>query len=261
MAVPRVGIVVPTIGNRESYLLQSLASIRANADVFILLVHPPKYNPSETVLKLCDDAIVEDKQGLPSAINFGIANLPKNCTYVSWLGDDDLLVENTVEILANRLDEDPSLTFIYGGCTYIDSDGNTIGSNLSGTWAMKIIKFGPDLIPQPGALFRRSSYEQVGGVSTSYKFAFDHDLFLRLLRIGPGAYFNSRVSAFRWHPNSLSVSQRKFAVREASKIRLAHQYWFYRKFLLPWEILIQFLTLHAGNIVNFRIKNTKSISQ
>lgn len=261
MAVPRVGIVVPTIGNRESYLLQTLASIRANADVFILLIHSPEYNPSKSVLELCDDAIVEDKQGLPSAINFGIANLPKNCTYVSWLGDDDLLVENTVEILANRLDVDPSLTFVYGGCTYIDSAGKPIGSNQSGTWAMKVIKFGPDLIPQPGSLFRRSSYEQVGGVSTSYKFAFDHDLFLKLLRIGTGAYLNLIVSAFRWHPNSLSVSQRKFAVREASKIRLAHQHWLYRKLFLPWEIFIRFLTLHAGNIVNLRIKIEKLFFQ
>ncbi len=260
MTAPRVGIVVPTIGNRETYLLQTLASIRANADVYILLIHSHEYNPSKSVLELCDDAIVEDKQGLPSAINFGIANLPKNCTYVSWLGDDDLLVENTVEILADRLDVDPLLTFVYGGCTYIDSDGRPIGSNQSGTWAMKVIKFGPDLIPQPGSLFRRSSYEQVGGVSTSYEYAFDHDLFLKLLRIGPGAYLDSMVSAFRWHPNSLSVSQRKFAVREASKIRLAHQHWFYRKFFLPWETLIQFLTLYAGNIVNLRIKITKLVS-
>ena len=260
MTTPRVGIVVPTIGNRETYLLQTLASIRANANVYILLVHSPKFNPSESVLELCDEAIVEDAQGLPSAINFGIANLPKNCVYVSWLGDDDLLIENTVAILADHLDVDPSLTFIYGGCTYIDSEGKTIGLNRSGTWAMKIIKFGPDLIPQPGSVFRRSSYEQVGGVSTSYKFAFDHDLFLKLLRIGPGAYFNSIVSAFRWHPNSLSVSQRKFAVREASKIRIKYQHRVYPRFFLPWEILIQFLTLHAGTLVNLRIKITKLFS-
>jgi len=260
VTTPRVGIVVPTIGNRETYLLQSLASIRANANVYILLVHSPKYNPSESVLELCDEALVEDNQGLPSAINFGIANLPKNCVYVSWLGDDDLLIENTVAILADHLDVDPSLTFIYGGCSYIDSEGKTIGSNRSGTWAMKIIKFGPDLIPQPGSVLRRSSYEQVGGVSTSYKFAFDHDLFLKLLRIGPGAYFNSIVSAFRWHPNSLSVSQRKFAVREASKIRIEYQHRIYPRFFLPWEILIQFLTLHAGTLVNLRIKIAKLFS-
>ena len=260
MTVPRVGIVVPTIGNRETYLLQTLSSIKSNTNVYILLVHSPGYSPSQAVLELCDNAIVEDKQGLPSAINFGITNLPKNCLYVSWLGDDDLLIENTVAILADRLDLDPSLTFVYGGCTYIDSEAKTIGLNRSGTWAMRIIKFGPDLIPQPGSLFRRSSYEQVGGVSTSYKFAFDHDLFLKLLRIGTGAYLNSIVSAFRWHPSSLSVSQRKFAVKEASEIRIAHQQWVYGSFFLPWERLIRFLTLHAGTMVNIRIKIAKLFS-
>lgn len=260
MTVPRVGIVVPTIGNREAYLLQTLASIRANTNVYTLLIHSPEYNPSESVLKLCDEAIVEDKQGLPSAINFGISNLPKNCLYVGWLGDDDLLMENTVTVLAERLDVDPSLTFVYGGCTYIDSDGKTIGLNRSGTWAMRIVKFGPDLIPQPGSLFRRNSYEQVGGVSDSYKFAFDHDLFLKLLRIGPGAYLNSIVSAFRWHPSSLSVAQRKLAVKEASEIRVAHQHWVYRRFFQTWERLIRFLTLHAGNAVNIKIKIAKLFS-
>lgn len=260
MTTPRVGIVVPTIGNRATYLLQTLASIRANTDVYILLVHSPEYDPSKSVLELCDAAIVEDKQGLPYAINFGIANLPKSCVYVSWLGDDDLLINNTVAILADRLDADSSLTFIYGGCAYIDSKGEIIGLNPSGGWAMRILKFGPDLIPQPGSLFRRISYDQVGGVSTSYKFAFDHDLFLKLLQIGRGAYFNSIVSAFRWHPNSLSVSQRKIAVREASNIRMAHQHWIYRRFFSWWEILIRYLTLHAGTMINFRTKITKLFS-
>lgn len=257
MTTPRVGIVVPTIGDREIYLVQTLRSVKANPNVYVLLVHSPKYVPSEAVRELCDKAIVEEKQGLSSAINFGVEKLPESCVYVGWLGDDDLLIENTVVLLAERLDANPSLTFVYGGCTYIDAGGNTIGLNRSGTWAMRLSKFGPDLIPQPGSLFRRSSFEQVGGVSNSYKFAFDHDLFLNLLCIGPGAYLNLIVSAFRWHPSSLSVSQRRLAVKEASEIRLAHQHWIYRKFFMPWERLVRFLTLYAGTVVSFRVKLMK----
>ena len=209
--------------------------------------------PSESVVNLCDVTLIEAKPGLSSAINYGISNLPKSCEYITWLGDDDLLIGNSVINLVEVLDSNPSVTFIYGGCTYIDSDGDEIGSNPSGKWAMKLIKFGPDLIPQPGSLIRRNVFDKVNGVSESYKYAFDQDLFLKLLEVGPGMHINLTVSAFRWHPNSLSVSQRKAAVKEASKVRMAHRARKTRAFTFLAEPLIQFITLQAGRLVNMRI--------
>ena len=241
------------MGVREEYLLQTLNSIRSSENIYVLLIHPSRYVPSESVVNLCDVTLIEAKPGLSSAINYGISNLPKSCEYIAWLGDDDLLIGDSVINLVEVLDSNPSVTFIYGGCTYIDSDGDEIGSNPSGKWAMKLIKFGPDLIPQPGSLIRRNVFDKVNGVSESYKYAFDQDLFLKLLEVGPGMHINLTVSAFRWHPNSLSVSQRKAAVKEASKIRMAHRTRKTRAFTFLAEPLIQFITLQAGRLVNMRI--------
>lgn len=253
MGNSRVGIVVPTLGLREEYLLQTLNSIKSSENIHVLLIHPARYVPSESVFNLCDVTLTEAKPGLSSAINFGISNLPKSCEYVTWLGDDDLLIGNSVFDLVKVLDSNPSVTFVYGGCTYIDSNGDEVGSNPSGKWAMKLIKFGPDLIPQPGSLIRRSVFEKVNGVSESYKYAFDQDLFIKLLEVGSGMHVNLTVSAFRWHPNSLSVSQRKGAVKEASKIRMARRTRKTRAFTWLAELLIQFVTLQAGRLVNMRI--------
>ena len=129
-----------------------------------------------------------------------------------------------------------------------------------GKLALFLIKCGPDLIPQPGALIRRSSYIQVGGVSSEYKYAFDQDLFLKLLKVGEAIHLNTMVSSFRWHSESLSVSQRRNAVQEASAIRVRNFGKLGRVFGIFSEPLVRFATLNSAALVNFKAKSLKQIN-
>ncbi|MBW8870871.1 MAG: hypothetical protein JF618_01400, partial [Leifsonia sp.] len=55
---------------------------------------------------------------------------------------------------------------MYGGCDYIDENGAKVWQNNSGPWAAPLLRIGPDLVPQPGSLFRRSAVEEVGELRT-----------------------------------------------------------------------------------------------
>ena len=248
--IRKTGIVVPTLGTRPEYLRKSLQSIKASGNPYILVVAPGSTNLSELQREgLIDQIQLDAELGLSAAIDSGIRALPKEVEYVNWLGDDDLLMPGALALSETELDQNPSLSFVFGGCEYIDSSGRKIWENKSGQWAGLLLKFGPDLIPQPGALIRKSSYEQVGGLDRRYHLAFDLDLFLKLSKVGKHKYLGLTQAKFRWHESSLSVSQRQKAVREASQIRVSHLPTPIRNLSWIWEPIVRIVTLTSGRLL------------
>jgi GT2 family glycosyltransferase len=98
-------------------------------------------------------------------------------------------------------------------------------------------------------LFRRSAFEQVGGLAKIYDWAFDFDLLLKLKKSGKLRFINMTLSSFRWHPQSLSVEYRAISVAEASKVRVSHLPALLRPFSFLWEWPVRTATLIAGNRV------------
>jgi GT2 family glycosyltransferase len=254
--IQRVGIVVPTLGNRPDYLEQCLRSIRAAGEAHILLVAPTSLQTSALEsASLIDSVVIDAGGGLASAINQGIRALPESVEYTNWLGDDDLLIAGSLKNSVQVLDSDPNGVMTFGACEYIDGKGQTVWANGSGQWAVPLLRFGPDLIPQPGALFRRSAFDKVGGLKTDLGWAFDFDLFIRLSKLGKLRFLNQTLAKFRWHPESLSVEHRKKSVAEASQVRVSHLPAFLRPISFLWEYPVQQATLIAGKRVTAKAKS------
>ena len=256
---PKVGIVVPTLGVRPDYLQECLNSIRGAGEAFVVLVAPSAFDSSALKSAGLIDLFVEDpKSGLPQAINAGMKALPSNIEFVNWLGDDDFLSVESLRATSKVLESDPKIHFVFGSCDYVDPEGNAIWSNKSGPWAVPLLRFGPDLIPQPGALFRRSSFEQVGGLDPKFGWAFDFDLFIKLSKLGKAKFLNQTLASFRWHPQSLSVEFRKKSVAEASAVRVIHLPKILRPIAFIWEAGVRQATLFAGGRVS-AIANRKQV--
>lgn len=250
---PRVGIVVPTLGERPEYLEQCLRSIRAAGDAHICLVGPKDLDSKNLFSQELIDQVTPDAGGgLASAINAGIASLPETVEYFNWLGDDDLLKPGAIEVARDALATDSGVVAVYAACDYIDDSGAQIWTNKSGKWASRILRFGPDLIPQPGALIRRSAFENIGRLSNNFGWAFDFDMFIKLSKVGKLTYLPVTLASFRWHPDSLSVGQRRKSVSEASEVRKAHLPKLLRAVSELWEFPIRELTYRAGLRVSQR---------
>jgi hypothetical protein len=227
--------------------MKCLISIRAAGDAFVVLVAPIEFDSSALESAGLIDMYLEDsKSGLPSAINAGIKSLPSEIEFVNWLGDDDLLAVDSLRVTSQTLESDSDLQFVFGSCDYIDPEGNVIWTNNSGPWAVPLLRFGPDLIPQPGALFRRSSFERVGGLDSKFGWAFDFDLFIKLSKLGKAKFLKRTLASFRWHPQSLSVEFRRKSVAEASSVRVAHLPKALRPISFLWEAVVRQATLFAG---------------
>ena len=253
--VIKTGVVVPTLGTRTELLLGCLNSIRLAGDSFIQLVAPISFDAEPLITSgLIDGVSLDPKSGLAKAINLGIAELPREIMYATWLGDDDLLKSSAVTLCEQVLEESPVTVLVYGNCEYIDAEGNAIWKNSFGKVASKLIRVGPCLIPQPGSLFRRNVFENIGGLDATYGWAFDFDLFIRFSKQGSMKYIDKDLASFRWHSDSLTVKQRRDSVREASMARSRNQSVILRTIMRPIEPLIQLATLHGPRL--FKQKNS-----
>jgi GT2 family glycosyltransferase len=257
----RIGIVVPTIFSRPQYLPLAVKTIRDSGDCFLLLASPtPSSEAQELVAQLSESGQIDshliETSGLPLAekINEALRALPADCEYIGWLGDDDILLPGALEAAAKVLDENPEVVMVYGGCDYISPSGDVLFTNSSSEFAAKLLSFGPQLIPQPGSLWRRDSFEKVGGLSAEFNLAFDFDLFLKLAKVGELRFIPQTLAQFRWHPDSLSVKRRWVSVSEASRVRRRHYKGPTRALWPLWEPLVMLATWFAGKLVTQRAR-------
>lgn len=247
---PRTTIVVPTLGQRPEFLSLSLRSIRAAGDAYVLMVAPAGFDAAKLIAAgLIDEKIDETGRSLAAAINQAFAAVPDSTEFLTWLGDDDLLRPGSLTITSDFLAAHPKSSAVYGGCDYIDENGTQVWKNDSGRWAAPLLRFGPDLVPQPGSLFRRSSVQQVGELRTDLGWAFDFDFFIRLSKVGRLSYLRQTLADFRWHSDSLSVGQRADSVREASVVRRSHLPAWLRPVSVLWEGPVRWATFRASALV------------
>ena len=249
--MPAVGVVVPTIGERPQYLDITLKSIREAGDSYIVLVGRKGFDASSYQNSgLVDLYIDELETSVPNKINQGFKALPEKIEYITWIGDDDLLAPGSLSFAVSALSQPEKPVLVFGHCQYIDSEGNDVLVKRSGSWAVPLLRFGPQLIPQPSAVFRRDAFERVGGLSDKFEFAFDFDLFLKLTKDGKTVFVDKILSSHRWHATSLTYSRRWDSVKEASAVRTSNLTSLLRVLSFLWEIPIMLITYLAGNTLS-----------
>ena len=242
----QVGIIVPTLGTRGEYFAICLQSLKDSNVGHVCIVCPSHVD----LTKFIEDGLVHQKvddpgKGLASAINTGVMSLPQYVSVINWLGDDDYVNPNSMQTALSILTANESTVMVYGSCTYVDQNNKAVWQNRSGSFAAKILRFGPCLIPQPGALIKRRAFVMAGGLNESLGWAFDLDLFIKLSKLGTLKYTRFNLASFRWHSESLTVSHRRNSVQEASRVRVSHLQPLTRYLSFLWEPIICSLTFHS----------------
>ncbi len=253
-----MGFVVPTLGNRISYLEQLLNSLDTLKYKYqIVVVGPTTFFPIFTDRFRYNSKLIflqDPLLGLPAAINYGFKKL--NSTYWNWIGDDDLIEANGVSDLIFNFRSNPSASFIYGKCMYIDQNTKEIFINNSSKFASSLIKYGPNLIPQPSCIFRSDLTKNIGGLSDRYKYAFDQDFIHRMLLINKPLYHSVLASKYRWHTETLTNKNWASASKESLEIRLNYSRSFSIRRILIYLFFIPTMGMQFLSRTLFRLKST-----
>jgi len=221
----KVLVVLPTLGDRIESLAETLRSVdaqRAQVDLTLVLVVPSAATAAVALGRSHGAVIVDDpRTGISPAINAGIA-VATDEEFYAWMGDDDLFRPGGLGALRALLDAAPDAVLAYGACDYIDPEGRVIGTSRAGRAARWLLPWGPDLIPHPGTMIRLDALRAIGCFDVSLKYAMDLDAFLSLRAHGRFVSTTSPVSAFRWHPDSLTVANRAASSAESEAVKTRH---------------------------------------
>lgn len=222
---PEILVVLPTLGDRLDFLaetLESVAAQRRTVPLSLVVVSPPTAEAARELALSYGATLIDDpRSGISAAINCGL-RARTNERYYAWIGDDDLFLEDGLSLLKRMLDSTPEAVVAYGGCDYIDPDGRLLWRSAAGRLAQVLLPWGPDLIPNPSAMIRLDALEEIGGFDEDLRFAMDLDAFLSLRKLGPFLSTRTSVSAFRWHPDSLTVSDRSGSSKESEAVKRRH---------------------------------------
>ena len=249
----RILVVLPTLGERLDTLEQTLASVeeqRRDVDLTLVMVLPGQAAEARELAKRHAAVLVEDPmKGISHAINLGI-EAGSDEEYYAWIGDDDLFLPNGLKTLQGLIEQRSDAVASFGACQYIDPDGKILRTNSAGRLAEWLLPWGPNLIPHPGSMIRLTALRRVGLFDEELKYAMDLDLFLKLRRTGHFISTRAPVSAFRWHPASLTVSARKKSSAESEMIKRRHLPRGLRAISPAWSIPVRWAASLAARSMN-----------
>ena len=257
MSAPEVLVVLPTLGDRLDTLRLSIESVneqRADLEVTLIVVAPRQAAEARALATSLGAVVVDDpKVGISAAINCGLDTRTTE-KYYAWVGDDDLIRPGGLAKLRSVIETEPGTVLAFGGCDYIDPEGRTITVSNAGRLATLLLSWGPDLIPHPGTMIKLDALQEIGGFDPSLRYAMDLDAFLKLRKYGSFAWTRTPVSAFRWHPDSLTVANRLDSSREAESVKRRHLPRAIRPISGLWHRPVRWASAFAAGRVNARAR-------
>jgi putative flippase GtrA len=248
----RILVVIPTLGERLVTLPRTLASIRNQARALIdLVIVTNNLTPELSALaELYHARVIVHPGHISAAVNAGFAQASKHHKYAGWLGDDDMLRPDALDTASALLERHPAAVVSYGACDYVDINGELLFNRRPPFNAPTLLQLIPGLIKQEACLFRLSALRKVGGLDEQLKYTMDLDLLLKLHRLGPFVRANHVHAAFCWHPDSLTVANRRASLDEAQQVQGMHVRGLARLLKPLWQHPIRRLILAMSSRIN-----------
>ena len=211
----RFSIIIPSY-NQIRFIeatMQNIVAIKElctsnNFELEVIVCDNCSDSEVQTILKnyshVVDVLKIEADKGQYDAINKGLAYVTGQ--YWTWLNTDDLLDKTGFLKIAQYLKTNQP-DYIYGDIETIDENGKSIAKGSSGHISLYSLTNKDASISQPGSFFRTEFTKKIGLLS-NYKFAFDYEYILRILKNnGVIVKLNTVVSQFRYYNQSKSGSK------------------------------------------------------
>lgn len=208
----KISIVTPSY-NQASFIEATIKSIMSQDYPYVELIVIDGGSTDDTVsiLQAQTDPrltwISEPDKGQSDAINKGMKRVSGDI--LAYLNSDDLYLDGTLLFVAQYFETHPDVQWIYGDCTQIDAEGQTLDTPFKAEpYSLKRLLTARRMIPQPACFWRKQLAEAVGPFDATMHFTMDHDYWVRAVADGfQPVYVEKPLAAFRLHGESKSVSQ------------------------------------------------------
>ena len=207
---PRIAICTPSY-NQADHLDQTIASVLEqnypNLNYWVQDGGSTDHSP-DVLERWGEHGLrfeIASDDGQADAINRGFEQVDGEV--MAWLNSDDLLLPGSLNAVAEVFDQHPEIDVVYGHRILIDGEGCDIGRWIMPKHDDEILTWA-DYVPQETMFWRRSVWEKVGGLDTSFRFALGWDLILRFRDVGANFYrIPQFLGAFRIHGEQKTSAQ------------------------------------------------------
>ena len=232
-------VVVPTL-NSAATLDWTLASL-TTAGVRVIVAD--SYSKDNT-LEICRQWNVETIS-VPAGNMYRAINAGLRLADTEWLAyvnsDDWVFTSSWVRMIAMARGSQADI--VYGSADFVDGSGRFLFCTrpVSGAAMPRLLRAGIFALCQPSAIFRRATFEKLGGFDERYRSAADFDFFCRaaIMGLGFSRFSGQPVAAFRLHGAQISAQHPDWdrSERTAMKERLqAGSSWPGRFQFLLWRL-------------------------
>jgi GT2 family glycosyltransferase len=255
-------VVLPTLGDRLDFLRETLESVdaqRADVDLTLVVVAPSTAKSARSLAREFGAVVIDDpRAGISAAINRGLTARTTE-RYYAWIGDDDLFRPGGLARLRAALEARTDAVVAFGGCDYVDPEGRVLWVSAAGRLATFLLPWGPDLIPNPAAMIRFDALLAIGGFDEELRFAMDLDAFLKLRAHGRFIALRTPVAAFRWHPDSLTVSNRRRSSAESEAVKHRQLPQYLRPLAPLWDLPVRWASAVAASRLTARAHRARGV--
>lgn len=138
---------------------------------------------------------------------------------LAWLNSDDAYEPGALAEAAAHFERHPDDRFIFGDATWIDREGAILRRKREMPFNRFIWLRTHNYIPQPSAFWRRSLYQEVGGLDRTFDLAMDADLWIRFAERTRPCHVPRLWSQMRYYPDQKNIRLRSVSDLEDQRIR------------------------------------------
>ncbi len=170
---------------------------------------------------------LEEDPGIYGTWNIAIEN--STGKYLSNANLDDIRSTNQIEVLVNCLEKNPKIDLAYSEAFVTEKENETFKNNSSAGRVYPISEFSNAAMVKclPGCMpvWRRSMHDKAGLFDESYKYAGDHEMWLRAVRNGcEFKKIKGTYGLYYMNPEGLSTSVRNQETRFKEEQRVFWEY-------------------------------------
>lgn len=223
MTAPRVSICIPTYRG-AAHLAATIESVLAQtfSDFELVIVDDQSPDDTEAIVARYPDPRIrylKNERNLGPEGNWNRCLDETRGALFKLLPQDDLIYPDTLARQVTILERDTAhtLALVFGARNITDANGRTLttrgypgateGRVDAATLVRRCVRFGTNLIGEPGSVLMRTALaRQIGQFDGSLGYIIDLDYWVRLLAHGDAYYLAHPVSSFRVSGGSWSVA-------------------------------------------------------
>jgi len=203
---PLVSIVTPVF-NQADYLAETMESVLAQdyPNIEYLVIDDGSTDKTPEVLSRYSGRVRWESHantGQARTLNKGWADSTGDI--LGYLSSDDLLYPGAVSKLVEILQGDSAIVCAFPDADLIDHKSRMVKKSVCRPFDLGELVVRQECYIGPGALFRRSAFEAVGGWKAELKLAPDREFWIRLAARGRFQFCPEVLASYRMHPGSIS---------------------------------------------------------